>query len=80
MSSTVSVHDTKWPTDSIAPEPILHEAEGAEVYQSLSRAAIASLIVSIIGLIAFLWAPFLLLPILGLTFSVLAWRGFRRYP
>lgn len=52
----------------------------AEVYQSVSRAAVSSLVLGFLGLTSFLFVPLLLLPILGFAFSLLAFRAFRRFP
>ncbi len=52
----------------------------ADVYKSVSRAAVASLILGFVGLIAFPLLPVLLLSIVGLAFTLVAVRGFRRFP
>ncbi len=52
----------------------------AEVYQSVSRGALASLILGLLGVTAFL-APFLLiLPLTGLVFAIVAFRAFNKFP
>ena len=52
----------------------------ADVYRSVSRAAIASLVLAVLGLTAFLVSWMLILPLLGVVFAVVAFSGFRRYP
>ncbi len=80
MSSSATVRDSKFPI-SETDVPLLHEtAESAEVYQSVSRSAVASLLLGLFGLLAFAWAPLLLFPLLGVFFALLAWRGFRKFP
>ncbi|RMF39239.1 MAG: DUF3299 domain-containing protein [Planctomycetota bacterium] len=80
MSSSATVRQSKLSlTETDAP--LLHEAaESVEVYQSVSRSAVASLILGLFGLLAFAWAPLLVFSLMGMTFALLAWRGFRKYP
>jgi hypothetical protein len=52
----------------------------AEVYQSVSRAAVASLVLGIFGVLSIWLLPLLLLPILGIAFALVAFSSFRRYP
>lgn len=52
----------------------------AEIYQSISRAAVASMILGVVGLVAFAFVPLLLLAIVGLLFAFLSLRSFRRFP
>ena len=50
-------------------------------YRSLSKSAVASIIFSILGALTCFLAPhFLLLPLLGLGFGILAVANFRRFP
>jgi hypothetical protein len=51
-----------------------------EVYRSVSRAAIASLVLGILGLAAFPMLFMLILPLLGLVFAGLAFVAFAKYP
>lgn len=53
---------------------------GLEVYQSVSQAAVASLVLAVFGLTAFLFVPMLALPIAGFIFALLAFSAFRRFP
>lgn len=55
-------------------------SSGEEVYRSVSRAAIASLLLGIFGFAAFPLLFVLILPLLGLVFAVIAFSGFRRFP
>lgn len=56
------------------------ESEDVGAYQSMSRAGVAGLILSIMGLASFLWAPLITLPILGFAFGIVALRNIRKYP
>ena len=53
---------------------------GAEVYQSVSQAAVASLVLGIFGLASLLFAPMIAVPFVGMIFAVLAFRAFRKFP
>ncbi len=53
---------------------------GFELYQSVSQSAVASLILSLFGLTAFIFVPMLALPIAGFIFALLAFSAFRRFP
>jgi hypothetical protein len=53
---------------------------GAEVYQSVSRSAVASLILGTLGLFAFYLAAFIVLPVIGITFAIISLLAFRRFP
>jgi hypothetical protein len=52
----------------------------ADVYRSVSRAAIASLVLGVLGLASFPVLFLLILPILGVVFAILAFAAFRRFP
>ncbi len=54
--------------------------QGHEVYQSVSRAAIASVVLAAFGLAAIWFVPMLLIPVLGVVAAVLALRDFARFP
>ena len=51
-----------------------------EVYQSVSQAAVASLVLGVFGLSAFLFVPMLIIPIAGFAFALLAFNAFRKFP
>jgi hypothetical protein len=53
---------------------------GLEVYQSVSQAAVASLVLAVFGFTAFIFVPLLALPIAGLVFALLAFSAFRKFP
>lgn len=50
------------------------------VYRSLSKPALLSLIVSLFGLLFFLFKAFVFLPIMGLAFGLIALSGIRNRP
>ena len=52
----------------------------AEVYQSVSQSALASLVLGLLGLTAFLFAPMVALPLAGLIFAFIAFSAFRKFP
>lgn len=64
---------------SIAESPGFTTSE-AEVYQSLSRAAIASVVLGVLGLLSFSFGVLVFLSLLGFVFAVLAFRAIRRFP
>lgn len=49
-------------------------------YQSISKSAVASIVFTILGLTAYLSQIFVVLPILGIGFGVVALASIRRYP
>jgi hypothetical protein len=51
-----------------------------EVYKSLSRAAIVSIILSLLGLFSFMVSYFLLLPVVGILAGLAGLRSIRNYP
>jgi hypothetical protein len=53
---------------------------GLEVYQSVSQSAVASLVLALFGLTAFIFVPMLALPIAGFIFALLAFHAFRKFP
>jgi hypothetical protein len=55
-------------------------SDNAEVYQSVSRSAVASLILGVLGLLAFYFNFFVAFSVLGLVFAFLAVRAIRRFP
>lgn len=62
------------------PLPIALSSSEADVYKSVSRAAIASVVLGILGLTAFPLLFMLILPIMGLVFAILAFSAFRKFP
>lgn len=53
---------------------------GVEVYQSVSRAAIGSLVLGVLGLSAFPILLLVALPALGIVLGLIALNGFRKFP
>ena len=51
-----------------------------DVYKSVSRAAIASVVLGVFGLTAFPIIFMLILPMMGLVFALLAFHAFRKFP
>lgn len=51
-----------------------------DVYQAVSRSAVASLALGVLGLTAFPFAGLLVLPAVGLGFAFMAARTFRKFP
>lgn len=49
-------------------------------YQSVCKSAVASVIFAVLGLSAFMAQAFMLLPILGIIFALLALKAIRAYP
>ncbi|MEO8269993.1 MAG: DUF3299 domain-containing protein [Aureliella sp.] len=67
------------PTATTLPKATF-SSEEAGVYQSISRAAIASLVLGILGLSAFSIWPLIALPLLGVMLALIAFRNFRKFP
>lgn len=78
MESTLT--PTTETNSTIAADEGLLSPGNAEVYQSVSRSAVAAVVLGIFGLSSFFAYPLLLLPILGIVFAVLSLLAFRRYP
>lgn len=74
MESTIT------PSKSEEQSDTTFSSAEADVYQSISRSAIASLILGVFGLASFFFIPLLLLPILGLVFAFIAFRAFAKFP
>ncbi len=53
---------------------------GAEVYQSVSRGAVTSLVLGVLGLFAFPIVGLLILPLIGLIFAISSLFAFRKFP
>jgi len=49
-------------------------------YRSVSKAAVLSLVFGILGVLSFLGAAFLLLPLLGIGFGLAGWTSVLKYP
>lgn len=66
--------------DKLAPsKPNLAENEFA--YRSISKAAVASIIFAVLGALTSFLAPhFVLLPMIGMVFGLIAMLSFRRFP
>lgn len=62
------------------PSQSLLSSQGVEVYQSVSRAAIASLVLGVLGLSAFPILLLIALPACGLILGLVALNGFRKFP
>ena len=52
----------------------------SDVYRAVSRAAVASIVLSVFGLAAFATPFLLLLPLLGVVFAFLAFASIKKYP
>lgn len=63
-----------------ALRPATFSSGEADVYQSVSRAAIASLVLGIMGLAAFPILVLIALPLLGVVMALIAFRGFQKFP
>lgn len=50
------------------------------VYQSVSRAAVASVVLAVLGLLSFLFVGLLMLPAVGLALAISALLSIRKYP
>jgi hypothetical protein len=50
------------------------------VYQSVSRAAVGSLLLAVLGLLSFFFVGLLLLPVVGLLLGINGWLAIRKYP
>ena len=64
------------PPSSAAEQPPAHEF----AYRSISRAAIAAIVFTVLAPTAFLTQPLVLMPVLGAGFGILALANFRRFP
>ncbi len=54
-------------------------ASDIDVYKAVSRAAVSSCVLSIMGLMSFWFVPLLLLPLLGMILAVVGLRNLQRY-
>lgn len=86
QSSTVSEETLQNEEKSQATEALNLPVEStfttgdAEVYRSVSRSAVASLVLGVLGLTAFPMLPMVVLPLIGCVFAILAFRGFMQFP
>lgn len=55
-------------------------SDDASVYQSISRSAVASVILAVLGLVSFYFSTFVILSLLGLVFAIVAVRAIGRFP
>lgn len=55
-----------------------HEED--EVYRAVSRAAVSSMVLGILGLLAFWFVPLLVFPVAASSLALLSFSQFRRYP
>ena len=58
--------------------PASYEQE--QQYRSLSKAAVLSAMFGVLGLLSFIGAAFLLLPLLGIGFGLAGWVTVKKYP
>lgn len=81
METTAQQITSAGPVAAGSPNTATTFSDGeADVYKSVSRAAIASLVLGVLGLSAFPVWFLLILPLTGLVFAYLAYDGFRKYP
>lgn len=65
-------------TDAVSSRTL--SSEGVDVYQSVSRAAIGSLVLGVLGLSSFPILLLVALPALGVVLGLIALNGFRKFP
>lgn len=61
-------------------EDTTFSSSDAEIYQSVSRAAVASVVLALAGLLAFWFGFLVVLSILGFVFAVIALRSISKFP
>lgn len=66
--------------EEVYDDPEQVEADAYESYRTLSKAAVGSFLLLMVGLMGLISAPLLILPALGILCGVWAWRNLRRYP
>jgi hypothetical protein len=54
-------------------------ASDIDVYKAVSRAAVSSCVLGVMGLLSYWFVPLLLLPLLGLIFAIIGLRNLQRY-
>lgn len=62
------------------PTPVQNSVNNEFAYRSVSRAAIAAVIFTVLAPAAFLSQPLVLIPVLGVGFGILALANIRRFP
>lgn len=68
------------PAREVPVRELTFSSEEAGVYQSVSRAAVASLVLGVLGLSAFSIWLLVALPLLGVVLALIALRGFQKFP
>lgn len=58
---------------------VFDPASDVDVYKAVSRSAVASCMLGVLGILSFWFIPLLLLPVLGLAFALVGMRNLRRY-
>ncbi len=77
MSTT---SDNPYLSSELASQDLVHpDEQNAQQYRSVSKAAVVSIVFAILGGLAFIAPVFVLLPILGTAFGLLALGNFRRF-
>ncbi len=71
MSSLDSLPGSAFGSDDLVVE---------DSYRSVAKTAILAIVFAIIGLLAFLFVPLIILPLVGLVFGLSSLRSIRRYP
>jgi hypothetical protein len=72
--------DDKVTVDDDLRDDLEAEDEGYDVYRSMSKTAVASLVMGVLSLASVMFPALLVLAAAGIIFGLLAGRGFRRYP
>ena len=80
VSQSNNVMDSQASRAATAAREVTFLSEDAGVYQSISRAAIASAVFGVLGLSAFSIWPLVALPLLGVVLALVAFRGFQKFP
>lgn len=62
------------------PSPMSLDKPEEHLYRSVSKAAVLSVVFAILGLLSFLGAVFLVLPMLGIGFGIAGLANVRKYP
>ncbi|WP_148618976.1 DUF1700 domain-containing protein [Mariniblastus fucicola] len=72
--------DTMIKENPFSSQPTTSAFTEESTYQAVCKSAVASAIFAVLGLSAFLAQMFMLLPILGIVFALLALKAIRAYP
>ncbi|MCC7335515.1 MAG: DUF3299 domain-containing protein [Pirellulaceae bacterium] len=75
-----NVVDSQAPPATVPVREATFSSEEAGVYQSVSRAAVASVVLGVLGLSAFSIWLLVALPLLGVVLALIALRGFQKFP